>query len=240
VLLIHGGPNAASTQSFSPMAQIFAARGWIVFQPNYRGSDNRGNAYQRAIVGDAGEGPARDIVAGVEALKARGFVDERKIGVSGWSYGGFMTSWLIGHYDAWKAAVSGASVTDFVDQYDLADFNVQQRYSFGGKSPYVGPLCKEYREQSPITWIHKAKAPTLVLSTTGDARVPVVQSYRLYHALKDNGVETKFVAFPVAGHFPGDPVRARSVYRHWIDWFARHLGPSPADSRGTESRNESR
>ena len=232
VLLIHGGPTAASTESFSPIVQIFAARGWVIFQPNYRGSDNRGNAYQKAIVGDAGDGPGRDVIAGIEALKAKGFVDPQRIGVSGWSYGGFMTAWLIGHYDIWKAAVSGASVTDLIDQYDLSDFNVQQRFSFNGKSPYVGDVGKDYRAQSPITWAAKAKAPTLVLSTTGDVRVPVVQSYRLYHALKDNGVETKFVVFPVGGHFPGDPVRARSVFRHWMNWFADRLG---ADGRAATS-----
>jgi dipeptidyl aminopeptidase/acylaminoacyl peptidase len=175
-------------------------------------------------VGDAGEGPGRDVIAGIEAVKAKGFVDDQRICVSGWSYGGFMTSWLIGHFQFWKAAVSGASVTDNVDQYDLSDFNVQERFSFHGKSPYVGDAWKEYRDQSPITYAAKARTPTLILSTTGDTRVPITQSYRLYHALKDNGVETKFVAFPVGGHFPGDPVRARSVYRHWMEWLETHLG----------------
>jgi dipeptidyl aminopeptidase/acylaminoacyl peptidase len=223
-LVVHGGPQAASTEAFSAFGQLLAARGWVIFQPNYRGSDNLGNAYQKAIAGDAGEGPGRDVMAGIEAVKARGFVDATRIGVSGWSYGGYMTSWLIGHYDVWKAAVSGASVTDLVDQYDLADFNVQERFIFNGRSPYVGDAMAEYRAQSPITSIPKAKAPTLVLSTTGDIRVPVAQSYRLYHALKDNGVETKFVAFPTGGHFPSDPVRGRAVYRNWMDWLADRLG----------------
>ncbi len=223
-LVVHGGPQAASTEAFSAFGQILAARGLVVFQPNYRGSDNLGNAYQKAIAGDAGDGPGRDVMAGVEAVKAKGFVDPNRIGVSGWSYGGYMTSWLIGHYDVWKAAVSGASVTDLVDQYDLADFNVQERFIFNGKSPYVGDAMAEYRAQSPITYLPKAKAPTLVLSTTGDIRVPVAQSYRLYHALKDNGIETKFVAFPTGGHFPSDPVRGRAVYRHWADWLADRLG----------------
>jgi dipeptidyl aminopeptidase/acylaminoacyl peptidase len=224
VLVVHGGPQAASTESFSVMGQIFAARGWVIFQPNYRGSDNLGNEYQKAIAGDAGDGPGRDVMAGVDAITARGFVDPGRIGVSGWSYGGYMTSWLIGHYGIWKAAVSGASVTDLVDQYDLADFNVQMRHSFGGRSPHTGDAGDAYREQSPITHIGKARTPTLVLSTTGDLRVPVTQSYRLYHALKDNGVETRFVAFPVGGHFPADPVRTRAVYRHWMDWLADRIG----------------
>jgi dipeptidyl aminopeptidase/acylaminoacyl peptidase len=227
-LVVHGGPQAASTEAFSAFGQMLAARGLVVFQPNYRGSDNLGNAYQKAIAGDAGDGPGRDVMAGVEAVKAKGFVDPNRLGVSGWSYGGYMTSWLIGHYDVWKAAVSGASVTDLVDQYDLSDFNVQERFIFNGKSPYVGDAMAGYRAQSPITSIPNAKAPTLVLSNTGDIRVPVTQSYRLYHALKDNGVETKFVAFPTSGHFPNDPVRGRAVYRHWMDWLADRLGSGDA------------
>lgn len=226
VLLIHGGPQAASTESFSTFGQLLAARGYVVFQPNYRGSDNLGNAYQRAIVNDAGDGPGRDVMAGLKVVKGRGFVDPARIGVSGWSYGGYMTSWLIGHYDVWKVAVTGATVTDFIDQYNLADFNVLARWSFGG-SPWTGGRDKAYREQSPITYAARVKTPTLILSTTGDARVPVTQSYRLYHALKDNGVTTRFVAWPVSGHFPSDPVRTRSVYREWIGWLDAHLNPQP-------------
>jgi dipeptidyl aminopeptidase/acylaminoacyl peptidase len=226
VLLIHGGPQAASTESFSTFGQLLAARGYVVFQPNYRGSDNLGNAYQRAIVNNAGDGPGRDVMAGLKVVQARGFVDPGRIGVSGWSYGGYMTSWLIGHYDVWKAAVTGATVSDFIDQYNLADFNVQARWSFGG-SPWTGGRDKAYREQSPITYAQRVKTPTLILSNTGDARVPVTQSYRLYHALKDNGVPTRFVAWPVPGHFPADPVRSRSVYREWIGWLDAHLIPMP-------------
>ena len=224
VLYIHGGPQAASTEAFSAFPQILAGRGYVVFSPNYRGSDNNGNAYQKAIVGDAGDGPGRDVIAGLEALKARGFVDAARIGVSGWSYGGYMTSWLIGHYDFWKTAVAGAAVTDFTDQYNLADFNVQARYSFGG-SPWTEGREKAYLDQSPITYASKIKTPTLILSNTGDIRVPVTQSYKLYHALKDNGVPTRFIAYPVPGHFPGDPVRSRAVFRDWVAWLDASLQP---------------
>jgi dipeptidyl aminopeptidase/acylaminoacyl peptidase len=104
VLLVHGGPTAASTTDFGGLSQLMAAREYVVFQPNYRGSDNLGNTYQRAIYNDAGDGPGRDVMAGVEAIKKLGFVDESKIAVTGWSYGGYMTSWLIGHYHIWKIA----------------------------------------------------------------------------------------------------------------------------------------
>jgi dipeptidyl aminopeptidase/acylaminoacyl peptidase len=224
VLVIHGGPQAASTTSFTPLAQILAARGYLVFSPNYRGSDNRGNAYQRAIFNDAGDGPDRDVMAGLEAVKAKGIVDETRIAVTGWSYGGYMTSWLIGHHSFWKAAVAGAAVTDLTDEYTFSDGNVQVRYGFSQNAvPWTAEGEKLYRAQSPLTYAANAKTPTLILCTTGDARVPPTQSYRLYHALKDQGVPVSMVAYPVPGHFPGDPIRSRDVYRRWADWLDKYL-----------------
>jgi dipeptidyl aminopeptidase/acylaminoacyl peptidase len=222
VLIIHGGPQAASTTAFSLLPQLMASHGYVVFSPNYRGSDNLGNAYQRAIWNDAGDGPGRDVIAGIDAVKKLGFVDESKIGVTGWSYGGYMTSWLIGHYQIWKAAMAGAPVTDVYDEYNLADGNVTGRYSFKG-SPFVGDNLKDYRAQSPITYAAHMKTPTLIMHDTGDARVTITQGYALYHALKDNGVPVKFVAFPIAGHAPGDPVRRMDMYRRWVEWMDQYL-----------------
>jgi dipeptidyl aminopeptidase/acylaminoacyl peptidase len=222
VLIIHGGPTAASGTAFSFLPQLMATHGYVVFSPNYRGSDNLGNAYQRAIWNDAGDGPGRDVIAGIDLVKKLGFVDESKIGVTGWSYGGYMTSWLIGHYQIWKAAMAGAPVTDLYDEYNLSDGNVTGRYSFRG-SPYLGDNLKDYRAQSPITYAQHMKTPTLIMQDTGDARVTVTQGYALYHALKDNGVPVKFIAVPVAGHSPGDPVRRMDVYRRWVDWMDQYL-----------------
>lgn len=222
VLIIHGGPTASSTTQFSFLPQLMVSHGYVVFSPNYRGSDNLGNAYQRAIWNDAGEGPGRDVMAGIDAVKKLGFVDESKIGVTGWSYGGYMTSWLIGHYQIWKAAMAGAPVTDLYDEYNLSDGNVSDRYGLKG-SPYVGDNLKDYRAQSPITYASQMKTPTLIMHDTGDARVTVTQGYSLYHALKDNGVPVKFIAYPVAGHFPGDPVRAMDVDRRWVEWMDQYL-----------------
>jgi dipeptidyl aminopeptidase/acylaminoacyl peptidase len=222
VLLIHGGPQASSTAEFSFIPQILASHGYVVFEPNYRGSDNLGNAYQFAIYNDAGDGPGRDVMAGLAALEKQGFIDTDKIGVSGWSYGGYMTSWLIGHYTIWKAAISGAAVNSNFYSYNLSDNNVGERYSFGG-SPWVGDFAKEYAEQSPITYWKAIKTPTLILHDTGDARVPITNSYDMYHALKDNGVTVQFIAYPVSGHFPGDPVRATDVMRRWVEWMDKYL-----------------
>lgn len=222
VLNIHGGPMDASINAFDVPRQAMAAQGWLVFSPNYRGSSSQGIAFQSAVLGDAGDGPARDVMSGVAFLKERGIVDEDRIAVSGWSYGGFMTTWLTAHYDGWAAAVAGAAVTDFVDSYNTADITDYFRVGMGG-SPWVDGNDERYREQSPITYAHQIRTPTLILATIGDERVPVGQSYKLYHALKDNGVPVKFVAYPVPGHFPSDPVHRRDVVRRWIEWIAERF-----------------
>lgn len=231
VLYIHGGPAGASMDSFSPSPQILAAQGWLVFEPNYRGGSSDGNAYQTAIIKDAGVGPGHDVMAGVKMLEAKGIVDEKRIAVSGWSYGGYMTSWLIGNYpDVWKAAVAGAPVTDMVDIYTLSDVT-QLSLSIFGPSPFVGDNLKLYVAESPITYANKMKTPTLILCDVGDYRVPIPQAYKLYHALHDNGVPVKFIAYPVSGHSPADPIRARDVWRRWVAWLGSYLNEgSPVES----------
>jgi dipeptidyl aminopeptidase/acylaminoacyl peptidase len=222
VLYIHGGPRYSSKDSFNAFAQIIAAQGWLVFEPNYRGSDNEGNDFERAIADDSGDGPGRDVLAGIEAVKKRGIVDESKIAVTGWSYGGYMTSWLIGHASFWKAAIAGAPVTNLIDQYNLSDSNVGRASAIGG-SPYTGDWMKHWVEQSPITYYANMRTPTLILQDTGDYRVTISQGYELYHALKDQGVRTEFYAYPIGGHSPADPVRQRDVYRRWIEWLKQFL-----------------
>jgi dipeptidyl aminopeptidase/acylaminoacyl peptidase len=224
VLYVHGGPRSASKEAFSSRAQLLAAQDWVVFEPNYRGSDNLGNEFEAAIWNDAGAGPGRDTMAGVALLEKRGFVDSARMAVSGWSYGGYMTTWLLGNYPTrWKAAVAGAAVTDWLDQYDYGDANVRRGTAFGG-SPYTDAKRLEaYREQSPITYANRIKAPTLILSDTGDYRVPITQSFQLYHTLVDNGVTTQFIAYPVSGHSPSDPVHSRDVDRRWVAWLSKYL-----------------
>lgn len=222
VLLIHGGPTEASTTNFDELAQIMAAHGWFVLRPNYRGSDNMGNAYQHAIYIDATHGPGLDILAGVAAAEHTAPIDSRRICVSGWSYGGMLTSWLITQDHRWACAVSGAAVDDLVYDYSLADDIGADRLSMPG-SPFVGNNMRLYQAVSPLTYYRNVKTPTLILSDMYDVRVPAAQSYAFYHALHDNGVPVKFYEWPVHGHFPGDPVRTVDVYRYWIDWIARYV-----------------
>ena len=230
VLYIHGGPAAASMMTWSSQAQLYAAQGWVVFQPNYRGSDNLGRAFQGAVRNDAGEGPGKDVIAGMDELKKKGFVDESRMCVSGWSYGGYMTTWMTGHYpDMWKCAVTGASVTNRLDQYDFSD----SAGGGGGNSPWSTPQNMDRTMvQSPISMVSKVKAPTLILHDTGDYRVAITESFEWFHALRDNGVTAQFIAYPVYGHSPTDPVHQRDVQRRWIEWMHTYLDPTTGASKG--------
>ncbi|MGH8126721.1 MAG: S9 family peptidase, partial [Rhodanobacteraceae bacterium] len=211
VLVIHGGPEGASGVDFSPLAQLLAAQGFLVFQPNYRGSINLGDKYQHAIYRDTGEGPGKDVMAGIAAVEKLGVVDKDRIGVTGWSYGGYMTTWLTGHYDVWKAAVAGAPLTDWVMDYTLAYYQKGDTYFFGS-SPWTDAGWKIWREQSPITYARNVKAPTLLMGDVHDPNVPLLNAEEWYHALRDNGVTVEFYAYPEPTHFPHDIVQQTDVY----------------------------
>jgi dipeptidyl aminopeptidase/acylaminoacyl peptidase len=226
VLLIHGGPGLSSSRDFVweqwPLAQMIASRGYVVLQPNYRGSDNLGNAYMTAIVRNTVVGPSSDILAGLAALARLRGVDASRVAVSGWSYGGELTSWLIGHDHRWRAAISGAAVNSEFDEYNLSTSNVQDRYPLGA-SPYTDDGKRIYRENSPITYYAQITTPTLIWGTTLDPVVPIVQSYALYHALTDNHIPVRFAVFPAATHGPADPRQTAELTRLWLDWLDAHL-----------------
>ena len=222
VLVIHGGPQAASTTGFQPLPQLLAKAGFLVFSPNYRGSTNLGDAYQHAIYRDTGAGPGEDVMAGLAAVEKLGIVDTDRIGVSGWSYGGYMTTWLTSHYPGWKAAVAGAALTDWVMDYTIAYYQGGDLAFFGG-SPWTAADHDLWRQQSPIAHASHVTTPTLILGDVGDPNVPLINSYEWYHALRDNGVPVEFWAYPVDTHFPEDIVRTTDVYRRWVTWMVAHL-----------------
>lgn len=221
---IHGGPTETSLAAFEPFYQYAAARGYVVFAPNYRGSSDMGSAFERAIFDDASAGPGEDVISGVRALVARGIVDRRRLGVSGWSYGGQMTSWMISHYPDFAAAVTGAGVHDLVVDYAIADDIDADRDAFDA-SPFSDDALARWRAQSPMTYFKDIRTPTLILGNVYDVRVPIVESYELFHALRDDGVPVRFVAYPTTGHLPQGPVRTADAYRRWLDWFDRYLKP---------------
>ncbi len=225
VLEIHGGPRSTSKESFNSSAQLKAAHGYIIFHPNYRGSDNMGYRFSESINGDAGEGPGRDVMKGLDELKKRSYIDTAKIAVTGWSYGGFMTTWLIGNYQGWKCAVAGAAVTDWLAQYTQNDVGSMSRFEVGkGISPFTDKKVKEnWIKNSPITYTGNVKTPTLILSDIGDERVPISESYTYFRALQDNGNESKFIVFPIAGHIPTDPIRVKEMNRFILEWLDKYL-----------------
>jgi dipeptidyl aminopeptidase/acylaminoacyl peptidase len=224
VLRIHGGPEASTSRGFDVLRQLFAARGYLVFQPNYRGSDNLGSAHEHAIFRDPGVGPGDDVMAGIRAIEKMGIVDTSRVAVTGHSYGGYMTTWLIGHEHIWKAAVVGDGMVDWLQEYnDSAAGNMAwTRDSLGG-TPMDAASADLYRSGSPITYAAQITTPTLIISGTADQTVPATESYELYHALHDRGIPVRFVAIPQAHHFPSDPVHIEGYDRVTLDWVDRYL-----------------
>ncbi len=223
VVYIHGGPTAASTTGYSSFVQVLAAHGWFVFQPNYRGSDNLGIVYARTTVPHITSVPGKDIEAGLRQVLSSFPIDQKRIGVSGWSEGGLMTSWLITHDTRWRAAVSGAAVNDWVqygDMTDAKDFTPQ----FIGRSPWSSSAQFQlYEDESPLQYASNVRTPTLILSDAGDYRVPTPLAYEFYHEIRATGTPVQFVIYPVIGHFPTDPVRVEDVNRRWEAWLVQYL-----------------
>lgn len=215
---IHGGPEASATDAFDFAAQLYAANGWIVFQPNYRGSSGQGNKYQAVIVEDLIKGSGEDILAGIDTLLRTLPIDDKRLALTGWSWGGVMTSWLIGQDQRWCAAIPGAMAVDFTAYYDQSETAIWIRTMLG--SPYVGNNITRYREASPLTYLGNAVTPTLILHNVGDLNAPVTQSYTLYHALKDRGVDTRMVLRGIDGHGYGDPFSTRQIYSLTLQWLS--------------------
>jgi dipeptidyl aminopeptidase/acylaminoacyl peptidase len=225
-LEIHGGPTQASSSAgFDPIAQELAAHGFVVLQPNYRGSDNLGFKYAEAMIGPRVYiGAGSDVAAGTRALEATGIIDTSRVGVSGWSGGGWMTSWMITNYpNMWKAAMSGAAVDDCVLQYSLEDVTDYLPALFGGLTPWSSEGMAAYRKNSPISYAGNVRAATLILSDTGDYRVPEPEAYEFYKALRDMHRTVEFVAIPAYGHFPRDPVRYIDTLKRWTGWLETHV-----------------
>ncbi|MGI9252307.1 MAG: prolyl oligopeptidase family serine peptidase [Thermomicrobiales bacterium] len=224
VLDIHGGPNGVYGYDVSNVQQTLASAGFLVLYANPRGSSSYGREFVRAVASDWGGEDYLDLMAVVDHAIQRPDVDPARLGVYGYSYGGYMTSWIIGHTDRFRAAVIGAPVVDLVSFFGTSDIGYYWGlHQFGGL-PQERP--EWYRERSPITHVHAATTPALILHGEGDARCPIGQGEQLFTALREAGVETEFVRYPGMTHlflWGGEPVYVEDYLARTLEWFQTHL-----------------
>ncbi|HEX6122480.1 MAG TPA: S9 family peptidase, partial [Ktedonobacterales bacterium] len=203
VVMVHGGPSAAWQQDWRGgvmWAQLCASAGFAVFQPNIRGGMGRGVAFADAVLGDPGGKDLQDILSGIDHLVARGLVDGARVGILGWSYGGFMTAWAVsqtGESRRFKAAMMGAGVCDyhsFHAQTNIPDWDMRILTADPLKQPEV------YRARSALTFADTITTPTLILHGENDPCVPVNQAYAFHRALLERNVPTELVVYPREGH----------------------------------------
>jgi dipeptidyl aminopeptidase/acylaminoacyl peptidase len=227
VVLIHGGPSSLTTSewpaSFGMSRAIIAAlstSGYYVLLPNPRGSYGQGEDFTRANVQDFGGGDLRDNLAGVDATIKKYPIDPNRLGVTGWSYGGFMTMWTLTQTNRFGAAVAGAGIANWQSYYgqNLID---QWMIPFFGASVYDDPAV--YEKCSPIRFIKNVKAPTLVIVGERDAECPASQSYEFWHALKTLGVATKLIIYPGEGHMFIEPKHQADRLEQTVGWFDKYL-----------------
>jgi acylaminoacyl-peptidase len=227
VVLIHGGPSsvtrsewpASSGMSRATIAAL-STRGYYVLLPNPRGSYGQGEEFTRANMKDFGGGDLRDDLAGVDAAIKKYPVDPKRLGVTGWSYGGFMTMWTVTQTDRFGAAVAGAGIANWQSYYGQ-NLIGQWMIPFFGASVYDDP--EVYEKSSPIRFIKNVKTPTLVVVGERDAECPAAQSYEFWHALKTLGVPTKLIIYPGEGHMFIEPKHQVDRLEQTVAWFDKYL-----------------
>jgi dipeptidyl aminopeptidase/acylaminoacyl peptidase len=226
IVEVHGGPASAIVPRWGSGGGISAvalsALGYFVLAPNPRGSYGQGESFTQANRKDFGYGDLRDILAGVDAVEAKFPIDSARVGLTGWSYGGFMTMFAVTQTDRFKAAVAGAGISDWESYYGENSID-QWMIPYFGASVYDDPAV--YAKASAITFIKKVHTPTLVVVGDRDGECPAPQSYEFWHALRDQGVATKLVVYPNEGHGFVNPVHRRDVIERTADWFAHYLPP---------------
>ncbi len=223
VVSIHGGPASMRGSTWPNVhfdMSVLASLGYFVFFPNPRGSYGEGEAFTKANVKDFGHGDLADIMAGVDAVLRKVPVDPNRLGVTGWSYGGYMTMWTVTQTNRFRAAVAGAGISNWKSYYgeNLID---QWMIPYFGASVYDSP--EVYARSSPIEYIKQVKTPTLVVVGERDAECPAPQSYEFWHALKTLGVPTQLVVYPGEGHSFRTVEHRKDVLRRTVEWFDQNL-----------------
>jgi dipeptidyl aminopeptidase/acylaminoacyl peptidase len=222
--VIHGGPSGVWTEAFGANwyhpAQVFAAQGWLVFQPNIRGSGGYGEKFLRANYRDWGGGDYQDIQAGLDDLVRRGLADSTRLAQTGWSYGGYMTAWTLTQTNRFKAVSVGAGLTNMYSMYSTNDLQLVLEEYFGGE-PWDDEAA--YRRASAMVHIKKARTPTLILHGQVDTRVPIGQAQELYMGLKKNDVPVELVFFPREPHGLLEPRHQLDKLKRELAFFATHV-----------------
>lgn len=225
ITVVHGGPSGAFSPGFSSQVLLLASQGYYVFMPNPRGSFGQGEAFTEANRRDFGQGDLRDILSGVDAVLAREPVDGSRLGITGWSYGGYMTMWAVTQTQRFRAAVAGAGISNWQSYYGTNRIDTWM-LPFFGASVYDDPAA--YARGSPMSFIKQVHTPTLVVHGERDSEVPVTQGFEFWKALKTLGVETQLVVYADEGHGLRKPEHLRDRSRRTVQWFDTHLAPPPA------------
>ena len=220
IVSVHGGPSAAIGSSWEGGGALFSAMGYFVFSPNPRGSYGQGERFTLANVKDFGYGDLRDILKGMDTLEARLPIDKNREGLTGWSYGGFMTMFGVTQTNRFKAAVAGAGISDWKSYYGENSID-QWMLPFFGKTVYDDPAV--YARSSAIEYIKNVKTPTLVIVGDRDGECPAPQSFEFWHALRAEGVKTQLVVYPNEGHGFRDPQHIRDRNERFLNWFASEM-----------------
>jgi dipeptidyl aminopeptidase/acylaminoacyl peptidase len=225
LVVIHGGPSGVFSYGFTPRRgayplHAFAEQGYVLFLPNPRGSGSYGQRFRRANFKDWGYGDYRDIMRGVDRLVRQGVADPERLGVMGWSYGGYMTSWIVSQTDRFQAASMGAGLSNLVSMYGTTDIPEFMASHFGGR-PWED--MREYLRHSAINFVGNAKTPTLIQHGGEDRRVPLSQGEEFYRALKKVGVPVEMVVYPRQPHGIREPKLLQDAMERNLNWFNKWL-----------------
>ena len=219
ILRPHGGPVEQTDAEFDFTSQLLAANGYVVLQPNYRGSSGYGQAFSEAIYADWGNKDYQDLMTYVDYVIGRGIADPAKLGVGSWSYGGILTNYCITKTDRFKAAISGASevlyITNYGHDHYQRDWNLE-----------IGLPWKDrtsWERLSPFNSVEKIVTPTLIMGGDQDWNVPIINSEQLYEALKVLGRTTELVVYPGEYHGFTKPTHLKDRFERWLAWYAKYL-----------------
>jgi dipeptidyl aminopeptidase/acylaminoacyl peptidase len=223
---IHGGPAEADGDYFEAdwykWGQLAATNGWLVFEPNYRGSTGYGDKFLMQIVPQIVSRPGKDILEGIDALVKDGIADPNHLTVGGYSYGGYMTNWLITQTTRFKAAVTGAGAVEHVGNWGNDDTTADDAYFLGGR-PWEAP--QRYHDEAAIFQIDKVRTPTHMVAGADDIRVAVLEDYLLEHALYSLGIPNKLLIFPGEGHsLDKNPWHGKIKVREELKWLEKYGG----------------